>query len=184
MTPGNFVDHYEALQLSPNADLETIGRVFRLQAQRFHPDNPDTGDVDTFRRISDAHRILSDPAQRAGYDVLYQQNRGHNWRIFNQSSAARGMSGEKSKRAAILSILYTKRMNESHQPFVTLLELEQLLACPREHLEFGLWYLRETQQIQRSDNARYTITAKGVETLEANEASPISAPLLLTEAEN
>jgi curved DNA-binding protein len=180
MDANNFVDCYETLQLSPNADPETIGRVFRLQAQRFHPDNPDTGDSETFRRISEAHRILSDPTLRAGYDVLYRRVRDHAWKIFDQPKAAQGMAGEKRKRAAILSVLYTKRMNESERPFVTLMELEQVLACPKEHLEFGLWYLREIQLIQRSDNARYTITAKGVESLEASEESPISAPLLLS----
>lgn len=181
MEPRNFVDYYEALQLSPNADAETIQRVFRLQAQRFHPDNPETGDGGLFRLISDAHRILSDPALRAGYDVKYQQNRAHTWKIFDQPKAAQGMAGEKKKRAAILSILYTKRMNEADRPYVSLMELEQLLACPKEHLEFGLWYLRENNLIQRSDNARYTITVKGVESLEASEESPISAPLLLPE---
>ena len=31
-----FVDYYEALQISPNADQETVHRVYRVQAQRFH----------------------------------------------------------------------------------------------------------------------------------------------------
>src|SRR5712671_7039169 len=56
-----FVDHYEVLQISPNADLETIRRVYRIQAQRFHPDNLDTGNAETFRRISDAYEVLIDP---------------------------------------------------------------------------------------------------------------------------
>ncbi len=39
---GNFVDFYESLQLSPNADAATIERVFRLLAQRFHTNNQET----------------------------------------------------------------------------------------------------------------------------------------------
>lgn len=40
MAEDNHTDHYEALQISQNAEPETISRVFRLFAQRFHPDNP------------------------------------------------------------------------------------------------------------------------------------------------
>ena len=37
-------DYYEFLQISPNAEPETIHRVYRFLAGRYHPDNPDTGD--------------------------------------------------------------------------------------------------------------------------------------------
>ncbi len=178
-----FVDYYEALQLSPNADTETVQRVFRLLAQRFHPDNPESGDGEMFRRISEAHGVLTDAEKRAAYDNLYRATRGRHWKIFEQPKAAQGMQAEKRKRTAILSLLYTKRMTESEKPHLTLMELEELLAVPREHLEFGLWFLREAQCIIRSDNARYTITVKGVETLEAVEESPLAARYLLTEAE-
>ena len=56
-----FADHYETMQLSPHADLDTIHRVYRILAIRCHPDNLDTGDEDTFRALTDAYRILSDP---------------------------------------------------------------------------------------------------------------------------
>ena len=56
-----FVDYYEVLQISPNADQETVHRVYRLQAQRFHPDNQETGNAEAFRSISDAYQALGDP---------------------------------------------------------------------------------------------------------------------------
>src|SRR5579872_2360042 len=40
---GPNVDYYEVLQVNQKADPETIHRVFRLMAQRFHPDNAETG---------------------------------------------------------------------------------------------------------------------------------------------
>jgi len=43
------VDHYEVLQLSRNADIDTIRRVFHVLAQRYHPDNKETGDEEKFR---------------------------------------------------------------------------------------------------------------------------------------
>jgi preprotein translocase subunit Sec63 len=37
-----FVDYYEILEISPNADSGAIERMFRYLAQRYHPDNRDT----------------------------------------------------------------------------------------------------------------------------------------------
>ncbi len=63
------LDCYEVMQLSPNADAETISRVYRLLAFRYHPDNTETGNSEMFLRLSEAHQILSDPEKRAGYDA-------------------------------------------------------------------------------------------------------------------
>jgi len=63
------LDCYEVMQLSPNADAETIARVYRLLAARYHPDNRETGDSEKFIRLSEAYQILSDPEKRARYDV-------------------------------------------------------------------------------------------------------------------
>ena len=65
------IDYYEVLQVSPNADPDTIHRIYRLMAQRFHPDNQETGDDTRFRAIHEAYTILSDPQKRAGYDVHF-----------------------------------------------------------------------------------------------------------------
>ena len=43
------VDYYETLQVNTNAEQETIDRVYRLLAQRFQPDNHQTGDVNRFQ---------------------------------------------------------------------------------------------------------------------------------------
>jgi hypothetical protein len=42
-----------------------------------------------------------------------------------------------------------------------------LLGCPREHLSFSLWYLKENNYILRGDNGRVSITARGVDQAEA-----------------
>jgi curved DNA-binding protein len=47
-----FEDFYEDLQVSPNADQETIERVYRLLAKRYHPDNSGTGGVEKFDVIT------------------------------------------------------------------------------------------------------------------------------------
>ena len=62
MTPAT--DYYEVLQISRKADLETIHRVYRLMAARFHPDNPRTGDTEIFLRLNQAYEVLGDPDKR------------------------------------------------------------------------------------------------------------------------
>ena len=161
-----FVDYYEILQVSPNADQETVQRVFRMLAQRFHPDNKDTGNDAAFKEVMDAYRVLNDPEQRAAYDVEHRQVKRVTWQIFDQSTATKGVEAEKRKRKGILALLYNKRLNQSETPGVSIREMEDLLGCPREHLEFSLWYLKENQWAIRGDNGRHVITAKGVDVVE------------------
>src|SRR5579862_3670409 len=75
MDPLALNDYYDVLQISPNAEPEIIRRVYRILAQRYHPDNPETGNCDVFRRIAEAYRVLSDPERRAAYDVLHREAR-------------------------------------------------------------------------------------------------------------
>jgi hypothetical protein len=164
-------DFYEILQISPNADPDMIHRVYRLLAQRYHPDNTETGDEKTFRAITEAYKVLSEPEKRAAYDVNLHAYRQVRWRIFDQRQAAIGKVAEKSKRKGILDLLYTKRCNEPEKPTMTLHELEDLLGCPREHLEFSIWYLKENGLIARQDNGRLAVTAKGVDWAEQEEAA-------------
>ena len=166
-----FVDYYEVLQISPNAQPETVQRVYRLLAQMYHPDNSETGDLERFNIVLEAYRVLSDPEKRAAYDVDHRANVSLQWKIFDQSTAPQGIESEKRKRIAILSLLYNKRLHEPSRPAMGVLEFEQLLGCPREHLELSLWYLREAGCIQRSDNAKFTLTAKGLEKLEEDSVA-------------
>jgi hypothetical protein len=173
------LDHYEILQVSSKADPETIHRIYRLQAQRFHPDNSETGHPETFRAIVEAYKILGDPEKRAAYDIHVESYRKLRWRIFKQADNATGKSAELPKRRGILELLYTARRRQPNQATVSIDELEELLGCPREHLDFSLWYLKENGLIG-AENGRYCITAKGVDYLEAEETGRPSGKRLLT----
>jgi hypothetical protein len=165
------VDLYEVLQINPKADVDTIHRVFRLLAQRFHPDNHESGDPEMFRKIYDAYKVLSDPAHRASYDAQLHSVQSKRWKIFEKPQAAAGVHAERRKRQGILALLYVKRMQSPDQPGISLPELEDLLGVPREHLEFSLWYLRENGLMTRTDNGKTVITAKGVDEAERLEAA-------------
>ncbi len=76
-TPINSVDYYEFLQISPNADHDTIHRVYRFLAARFHPDNPETGDVDTFNMLRTAYDVLSKQETKTQFDIFINNNLKH-----------------------------------------------------------------------------------------------------------
>lgn len=160
------VDHYEILQVSPNADAETIRRVYHIQAQRFHPDNLDTGNAETFRRISEAYEVLGDPELRASYDRTHRQDR----HVPGTPDSAPPVMDEKRRREEILELLYRRRFARPDQPSLDLREFERLLKTPKDALEFSLWYLKECGFLIRSDSARHTITIKGVQFAEALQA--------------
>ena len=173
-------DYYELMQLHAKADPETIHRVYRLMAQRYHPDNKDSGSADVFREITEAYRVLSDPEQRAAYDIKTQIHRSQRWHIFDQQSATNGVGDEKRKRSGLLGLLYTKRLKDPEAAVMSIQELEDLLGVPREHLEFSIWYLKEQGQIARTDAGKFSITIKGVDAAEECQAAwqPSSAKLL------
>lgn len=176
-----FVDYYEILQISPNADQETVYRVYRVQAQRFHPDNKDTGDPAAFRSISDAYQALADPQKRAEYDAQYRNSHYQAKRDrFEQSTST--LADEHRKRHEILTILYRKRLAHPDQPAMGLRELLDLLGMPREQLEFSLWYLKEGGYLLRSDSARHSITLKGVELIETLAAAHRTQPLAIDDS--
>jgi curved DNA-binding protein len=167
-----FVDYYEILQISPNADQETVRRVYRIQAQRFHPDNLETGDAEKFRLLADAYGVLSDPRSRASYDTEHRRGRG---RVAPEEFVvppASDPQDEVQRREQILRLLYRKRQAHPDQPSLGLRELESHLGIPKQQLEFGLWYLKERGYLTRSDSARHTITIKGVELIESMNRSP------------
>ncbi len=167
-------DHYETLQVSKNADQDTIQRIFRLLAQRFHPDNPETGHEERFRQIHDAYLVLSDPEKRAQYDIRHETLQQERWRfVATGPPADNDVSLEQHYRFIVLEILYSRRRTEPDHPGLSNLEMARLIGRPREHLEFTVWYLIHQELVTRDDQSNLTITAKGVDYVEENPAAKI-----------
>ncbi len=174
-------DYYEDLQVSPNADQETIERVYRMFAKRYHPDNGCTGCVDKFDRVTKAYRVLSDPAKRAAYDAGYEQIQSRRWKLIAAAAPTSTGNGKDAEiRNALLSVLYIERRNDPTGSSVGLWQLEKILGWPEKILEFHTWYLKEKGWIQRTDAGGYAITATGVDTLE-NSGIMTGKDLLLPE---
>ncbi|HTG91490.1 MAG TPA: DnaJ domain-containing protein [Pyrinomonadaceae bacterium] len=162
------VDYYEVLQVSDSAETETINRVYRLLAQRYHPDNRESGNEERFREMTEAYNVLSNPEKRARYDAVHSQRRKDRWRLVSAGATSENdFEMEQVVRLTVLEALYTKRRLEPENPGFYLRELERLIGRPREHLEFTIWFLSQKKLIN-TDDARMYLTADGAEYLESS----------------
>jgi hypothetical protein len=169
MKQNSYVNYYEDLQVSPNADQETIERVYRLLAKRYHPDNRVTGNNEKFNIITTAYKVLSDPEGRAAFDVKDEGVQNQKLKKLSKVSSSEDFGNNQQIRHAILSILYSDRRKNPSDSGVGLWSLEKLLAWPEKILEFHIWYLKEKVWIQRVDNGGYAITADGAEIVEKDD---------------
>jgi len=158
-----FMDYYEILQLSPNADQTTIERVYRLLAKKYHPDNAQEGDEEKFRNVVNAFQVLSDPVKRAGYDATYERELGERFQALYAPSDVHEPHEDKNIQKGILSLFFSARRRDASNPGVGIYELEKILRIPEKHLEFHLWYLKEKGWIQRMESGQLAITADGVD---------------------
>jgi curved DNA-binding protein CbpA len=161
------VDYYEILKVAPQADEDTIERVYRTLADRFNPDNPDTGDSETFLRLGEAYETLSDPARRAQYNVSRQVNGGAARFWLRGREFFEGLRGRQNRRLAILCLLYRQKTSACESRGLTILDLEQLTGCTSEEITSALWYLCEKKWTVLGESTAYNITVDGFDNVES-----------------
>jgi curved DNA-binding protein CbpA len=163
-------DYYEFLQISPNADADTIHRVYRFLAARLHPDNPATGNAEMFHLVKVAYDVLADPVARAEYDVSRKRKGPEEAPLSNSVDFMDSIDGELNRRLAVLAVLYYRRRTSPHLPEVSLGEIEEKMGFPRDYLDFTLWYLSKKGYISKGDNAQFILTADGVDFVESQRS--------------
>jgi hypothetical protein len=149
--------------------------------RRYHPDNQETGNTEKFNRVVKAHKVLSDPDQRAAYDVTYEDNRSTVLKIFGETKNPESYEGDRKVFEGILSLMYVSRRREADRGGMGVVQLERLLGCPAKHLEFHMWYLREKGWVQRLENGMFAITAAGVDRVMEQEGMYLRRDRLLSE---
>lgn len=164
----DFVDYYEALQISPSAEMETIHRVYRMLVARYHPDNPETGDTEKFLLLTQAYETLSNPDRRTAYDASYQVQQTQPIPVFELKEFIGGIDGEANRRLGILCLLYNRRRVDTEDPGLSVLEFERMMSFPREHLLFTFWFLKEKGYVRSEQNGDFAITAAGADYVEEN----------------
>ncbi len=166
MNVSEFVDYYELLQLSPNADADAIERMFRHLAKKTHPDSSECADNDRFHQIVEAHRMLSDPETRAGYDARYQDYWNRKWRLASEAGDNSAFGEDRVIREQVLSLLYVQRRRDIDNPGLGELIISRLLRTPHELIAFHLWYLKAKGWVERLQTGHLAITAEGVDQVE------------------
>lgn len=69
-------NHYQTLDIHPQATAQEIKQAYRRLAKRFHPDSQtETSNVEKIVEINGAYEVLSDPQRRRFYDqqLFYPQ---------------------------------------------------------------------------------------------------------------
>ena len=183
MANDQFIDYYELLQISPSSELETVQRVYRALAVRYDPSNPRTGDSNRYEKLAQAYRVLSDSKARRAYDAEYMTRSLQPMAVFETREFSTGIDSEANRRMALLCLLYHRRRSNPEAPGLSVLQFERLMSCPREHLLFGLWYLKDADLVRQDEASDFVITFQGVDHVEKNLSSYQSLYELLKSAE-
>lgn len=158
-----YVDFYEALEVSPNASAETVERVFRYLAKQNHPDFSENADVKKFARLVEAYETLRDPKLRADYDKVYEKQAEEKVQLVEDAGNA---DKDVAERHHLLSLFYARRRRNMKEPGIGASTLESVLNSPPEVVEFHIWYFRQRNWIMREENGSLSITAEGVDQIE------------------
>ena len=72
------IDYYKVLEVNKQSSLEEIKKAYKKLAVKHHPDKG--GDQETFKNLSEAYQVLSDPEKRRVYDNgnIFDNLRGQN----------------------------------------------------------------------------------------------------------
>ena len=173
------IDYYEFLQISRNADPDTIHRVYRFLAGRFHPDHPETGNAEKFMLLQEAWGVLSDPERRAEYDATLKGGQPQPAPLSTAVDFMDDIEGELNRRLAVLALLYIQRRTNPYKPEVPLATVERRMGFPRDYLQFTTWYLQNKKYITKADNQDFTLTVLGVDFVESSRmTTPVLEKLL------
>lgn len=64
-------DYYKVLGVDRKASRDEIKKAYRKLAHKYHPDKK-TGDAEKFKKVNEAHEVLSDSKKRGQYDQFGQ----------------------------------------------------------------------------------------------------------------
>lgn len=182
-----FVDYYHILQVRYDCDAKLLESAYRHLAKTFHPDHPETSNVDKFNEVVAAYRVLRNPKDREKYDAIYREH----VKIEEAEVAAApplfGDEGEALTDAEahekILMTLYKRRRENAQNPGVMAYYIQEYLNCSDEIFEFHVWYLKAKGYIERTEHGTLAITVEGVDHVLSMSRTSAAAQLLIANSD-
>jgi curved DNA-binding protein CbpA len=166
--PKQFTNWYEVLSVSPTATQEELARAYQLLSARFRPDNKETGDSRRYQEVKSAFQLLSNTERRKAFDQELHQLGQEPAPAFLTKEFMDDVDTELSRRLGILCLLYNQRKTNPISPSLSIPQLEAGMSTPREHLEFGIWYLKQKRLVLGDDRSTLIILCEGIDWLEEN----------------
>jgi curved DNA-binding protein CbpA len=169
---GKFQDHYSVLGIEPKSDSETIQRAYAKLAQKYRPSNALTGDAEMFEAVNTAYETLSDRELRSIFDNLRGVGQDVSVPKFSGVGFFDALGREAIRRAAILCVLYDRRLTKPTAPSLSMRHLETIVEATAAELSSALWYLKQRGLAASDDKSSLAITVDGMDFLESKQPAP------------
>lgn len=208
MSEKDFVDYYDFLMVSPQADRAMVEWAVRLMLTRYGPKSPETADEAKYETTKAAYRALVDPAKREEYDRLRAERQETNREVKTKSSKRHNERRDDRSnldidkiqveldataddvrlqvriRQAVISSIYDVMIKNPRSPEIGRAEIAKAIHCRIDDLEFPIWFLRECGLIKTSNAGDYSITSAGVQWVEEGgvpHLTPKASPQVVEE---
>jgi curved DNA-binding protein CbpA len=168
---GKFQDHYEILGIDPKSDSDTIQKAYSKLAQKYYPSSV-TANAEMFEAVNMAYETLSNPELRAIFDKLKGVGQEDGPPKFSGADFFDALGREGIRRAAILCVLYDRRLSKPSQPSLSMRHLELIVEATPIELSLALWYLKQRGLAVSDDKSSLQITADGMDFLEDMKPLP------------
>ncbi len=169
---GKFQDHYAILGVEPKANSDTIQAAYAKLAQKYHKDNPATGDPEKFEVVNLAFEVLCDAALRAEFDKLKGVDQDGDKPKFGGAPFFVNLGKQSGLRTAILSVLYERRQLKPYRPALSMRHLDGMINATNDELNFALWYLKQRGLVESDDKSNLQIAIAGMDFLETTRPQP------------
>ena len=178
--PKQFTNWYEVLGVASTASGDDLSRAQQLLVAKFRPENKETGDPRRLQEVKAAFGVLSHADRRKAFDQeLRARQPEPSGPAFLTKEFADELDAEIKRRLGVLCLLYNQRKKDPIYPGLSVSQLEEQMATPREELEFCFWYLKQKRLAIADDRSVLTILCEGIDFIEENLPRQSNAQKLL-----
>jgi curved DNA-binding protein len=180
----DLIDYYALLQVDPGCTSRTLEIAYHYYAKLYHPDNPETADVDKFTAVVEAYKVLRGGEERMEYDRKHEAAFGTRpaatpFDIGNRIDESTAIN-DAEIHTRILQNLYKKRREKASEAGIPGWLVQETLNCSDDEFEFHVWYLRAKGFVDITEQGTLAITINGVDHVIATSQANVREKLRLS----